>query len=140
MSWHNLPLNIEYLEYDIVNNVYDNIVYLKDALESYGYSVNTLTIVNAQVSTPIVEVVNKLLGIEDDLTKVCDVVFSPEYRTPWTLREEFILADYQRWVLILNDLYSTIIEDKGKWGVLQLSDCIPTINSLSIVIRGDSIA
>lgn len=119
MSWNNLPLQVKTLEAETVNKVYENIVYI--AIEAIAKGMATadllanLTEVEAEMSTPIALIGSILQSVEDDLTLLNEVSESIYYEGLVTITKYFRLEDYQRWILILNDLYSIIIEDKGEW-------------------------
>ena len=138
--WHNLDLNIATLEAETVNQVYENVLYLKQQAESKGITVSALVNPNASYNTQIADVLSVLQNTENDVSVINeDVTESIYFDEQKTIGSRFTLADYQRWVLCLNDLYDIIVNEKGQWGVLQLSDGIPTIDGKTIIIRGDSI-
>ena len=138
--WSDLDLNIATLEAETVNQVYENAAYLKQIAESKGITVSALTNPNASYSTPIANVLSVLQNTENDVAVINeDVTESIYFDERKTIGSRFTLADYQRWVLCLTDLYGIIVENKGQWGILQLSDGIPTIGGKTIIIRGDSI-
>lgn len=139
MSWTNLPITVETLEAATVNKVYENIQFLRDKLEEYEYTVDTLDVVNARYYTQIVDVRTQLQNVENDLTKINEGITSAYYIEHKDIGVRFKLTDYQRWVKILNDLYDILVNGKGRWGILTLSDCIPTINDQNILIRGETV-
>ena len=138
--WRDLDLIIETLEPETVNQVYENALYLKQQAESKGITVSSLTNPNASYSTQIADVLSVLQNTENDVAVINeDVTESIYFDEQKTIGYRFTLLDYQRWVLCLNDLYDIIVSGKGQWGILQLSDGIPTIDGKTIIIRGDSI-
>lgn len=138
--WRDLDLNITTLETETVNQVYENVAYLKQVAESKGITVSALTNPNARYDTQISDVLSVLQNTENDVAVINeDVTESIYFDEQKTIGSRFTLADYQRWVLCLNDLYDIIVNGKGKWGILQLSDGIPTIDGKTIIMRGDSI-
>lgn len=140
MSWHVLDLNPATLEAETVNFAYENLLFLKSAAEEKGLLVDALTNPNAQMSTEIAQVRGKLQDVEDDLTVINEqIAESMHYGEHFDIGSIFNLNDYQRWVLCLNDLYSIIIDNKGKWAILRLNNGTPTINDKPIILRGDKI-
>ena len=139
MSWINLDYDIKYLEKDIVNQVYGNIDYLRTALINAGYSVNSITNPDAAYATAIADVGSKLQTVENDLDVINDVVESIYWNGHYQISDYFVQANYWRWLDILRDAYDMIINGKGRWAILRLSDCIPTIDNKRIVIRGGTI-
>ena len=137
MSWHNLDFNISTLEAETVNNVFENIEFLRNAAIEKGISVETLTVLLAETDTIIAEIGAVLQNIENNITKINNVTESAYYREHKEIGKWFRLPDYQRWVLILSDLYDIIINEKGKWQILSLNDGIPTISNKKIIIRGE---
>lgn len=138
--WRDLDLNIATLEAETVNQVYENAAYLKQVAESKGITVSALTNPNARYDTPIADVLSVLQNTENDVAVINeDVTESIYFDEQKTIGSRFTLADYQRWVLCLYDLYDIIVNEKGQWGILQLSDGIPTIGGKTIIMRGDSI-
>lgn len=119
MSWNVLPLQIKTLEAETVNKVYENIVYI--AIEAIGKGMatidllNNMTEVEAEMSTPIALIGSILQSVEDDLSLLNEVSESVYYDGLVTITRYFRLEDYQRWILILNDLYDIIVEGKGEW-------------------------
>ena len=123
MSWNELELNIALLQPYIVNQVYENIEYLKGALETKGISVDTLQVVNAQYDTQIVDVANMLQSIENDLDKINDnKAQSTYYNEHKDIGNIFTVDDYNRWVLILNDLYDIIVNNKGIYKAIKIKE------------------
>lgn len=138
MAWVNLPFGIEYLTPDIVNQVTENARVLKQELENKGYTVDDLVNVLASRNTQIADFAGIVQDTDNNIFKIEDVI-SSIYGEPWEFGSSFIKEDYQRWVLILNDMCDIIINGKGQWGILQLNDCTPTIDGKKIVLRGDSV-
>lgn len=123
MSWNELELNIDVLQPYIVNQVYENIEYIKGALETKGISVDTLQVVNAKYDTQIVDVANKLQSIENDLDKINDNKAQSIYYTEHKdIGNIFTVDDYNRWVLILNDLYDIIANNKGIYKAIKIQE------------------
>lgn len=138
--WRDLDLNVATLEAETVNQVYENALYLKQQAESKGITVSSLVNPNASYNTQIADVLSVLQNTENDVAVINkDVAESIYYDEQKTIGSRFTLADYQRWVLCLTDLYDIIVNGKCKWGILKLSDGIPTIGGKTIIMRGDSI-
>lgn len=139
--WYTLDMNIKTLEADTVRiKLYNDIVFIREWLVDKGYSPSSLQSSYAYYNTPINQVRNELQKIEDniDVINSVDTIVSIYYDQHKTIGSTFTLEDYQRWVLILNDLLSTYRKNR-RWAKLRLSDCIPTIDGKEITIRGDEI-
>lgn len=152
--WHNLELDIQTLEAETINDVYENIQFLKDKLEEYGYTVATLDVVNAQYNTYIANILTQLQNVENDLTDINADVTSIYYKSHREIAEGqthrkkayFNKEAYDRWVNVLNDLYEIIIDGKGVWGVLRATDGVLRNSKKSTrrtdvvyAIRGDTL-
>ena len=142
--WRDLDLNIVTLEAETVNQVYQNVAYLKDVAESKGITVSALTNPNASYSTQIVTVLYVLQNAEDDVSTINeDVTESIYFDEHKTIGMWFRLEDYQRWVLCLNDLYDIIVNEKGQWGRLYLTQeqgqPFVQIENDDVYIRGDTL-
>jgi len=143
--WRDLDLNIATLEAETVNQVYENAAYLKQVAESKGITVSALTNPNASYSTQIVDVLSVLQNTENDVAVINeDVTESIYFDEQKTIGSRFTLSDYQRWVLCLSDLYDILVNEKGQWGQLYLTqeENQPDvqINENDVYIRGDMIA
>ena len=44
---------------------------------------------------------------------------------------------WQRWIDILNDMYSIVTGEKNKWCQMLCNDGYPTINGKKIIVRGN---
>lgn len=144
MMWNELELEIATLEAETVNKVYENIAFLKEQAELKGLTVRQIEAANAAMNTIIAEVGNVLQRVENGLTVINeDVTESIYYDEAKTIGSEFKLKDYQRWILCLRDLYDIIVNGKGKWGILRLTDSIPpvvpTFDGKIVIMRGESI-
>ena len=137
MAWQNLPEYVPTLEATTVNQAYDNIDYLRDAMISQGKTVDVLSPVHAEHSTPISEVVNILTNMEEDITILDEQVPSAFYVEPWEVSSSFTRENYKRWIMVMNDIYDIIINGKANWGRLRLSDGYPIIDGKRILMRGD---
>lgn len=135
MSWNELQLNIPSLEVDIVDKVYENIVVLKDKLEEMGYPSISVTNPNASYDVQIRNVINVLQTVENDLDALNNYKESVYWGEPKIISKWFTENSYRRWVRILNDIYDMTFGQKTDWAILELSDCIPTIDGLDIAIR-----
>jgi hypothetical protein len=147
MSWTDLPLNIDTLEYNIVNRVQENATILKDALVAAGYTVNYPTLYDAQLSTPIWRVRYVIQSTEDAIEAIEAVTPSVYFEGAKNFFDDgrFFLTAYQRWVLMLNDFYDIIINGKGQWGQMYLTaedgnpDAYELASGNDFYIRGDVI-
>lgn len=151
MSWHDLPLNVVTLEAETVNEVEEDIEYLRTAAIAAGVTVDVLNTVNAQMDTPTADVRGKLQAVEDNFTILKEDVTESLYYDedfPWygqgfTIFSLFKRENFRRWVLMLRDLYDIIVNGKGQWGqmYLTLEQGQPDvqINGNDVYIRGDVI-
>jgi hypothetical protein len=142
-----IEYDIDVLEGTTVVKVYNIIEELKDRLVSDGYTVENLDALSTRMpySVPVRLIRQQLQIIEDDLTKInIDEVQSIYYDNHIDVGMLFTLSDYQRWWLILHDLYDIIINGNNRWlqMTLSLEDGNPDaqdINNDDIWIRGDTI-
>lgn len=144
MSWHELELNIPTLEAETVNNVYENIEYLKNALEELEYSVGSITAPNASYDTQIYQIKDKLQTVENDIAVINLVIESIYFDEAKSIGTYFKLVDYQRWVNILNDIYDILFNGKGAWCMMTLTGetgnpDAQDVYGNDIYIRGDTI-
>lgn len=138
--WNELPKDIPTLEVEIVNKTYENLCLLRDKAIEKGLTVREFIEVEASHSTLVAAVRDELNHIEDAIQTLDeDVSESIYYGERKIIGSYFDYWDYLRWVNVINDLHGIVFENKGKWGVLQLSDGCPTIDSKKIIIRGDGI-
>lgn len=145
MSWHNMDMYVTTLTAATVNHVSDNIAYLKEQAELKGVTVREIAAANASLDTIIAEVGNVLQRVETGITVIDeDVAESLYYGDSKNIGRYFSLEDYQRWVLCLNDLYDIIVNEKGQWGQIYLTqeENQPDvqIDENDVYIRGDLIA
>ena len=142
--WRDLELNIATLEAETVNQVYENALYLKQQAESRGITVSELVNSNASYSTQIADVLSVLQNTENDVSVINeDVTESVYFNEKKTIGSHFTLADYQRWVLCLKDLYDIIVNGKGQWSRLYLTQeqgqPFVQIDNNDVFIRGNII-
>lgn len=127
-----LDLYVQTLEAETVNQAYSELSYLATQAQ-----VPVIEQVNASYSTEICDVKPTLQTMERNFDALNAVVESIYWEQSKTVGVYFRLEDYQRWVNMLRDLFDIIINGKGQWGILQLSDGIPTIDGKSIIMRGE---
>lgn len=145
MSWNELDLYIDTLEAETVNAVMENVSFLRQELVNKGFTVDSFVNVSASMKDYIAYIRGILQDVETEIGKINEAyknsthIESRYYYEETTYGAYFRKTDYQRWVLILNDLYDIIVNGNGRWVFLQLTDCIPTINGEDILLRGDSI-
>lgn len=147
MEWIDLDLNLRYLNAEDVNNVYNNCLYIAEALEDLQASIDSSDVVDpgATMQSEIGEIQEILQTVEDDINVINEGDFeginivSQYYDEPKTIGMYFRLSDYQRWVMILNDLKSII--DNGIWQILSLQYDVPVFtNNKILVLRGERLA
>lgn len=144
MSWTEMDRNIATLEASTIWQIYDNIEFIKQQLDLryqiYGEppQVDTLIVPDADYDTPVAQVKAELEKIESDLDKLCASCESIYWKEHKTIYSHFILADYQRWVDILNEYKNRILPENRGWAILELSDGLPTFeDGKYVAIRGE---
>lgn len=147
MEWIDLNLNLRYLNAEDVNNVYNNCLYIAEALEDLQASIDSSDVVDpgATMQSEIGEIQEILQTVEDDINVINEGDFeginivSQYYDEAKTIGMYFRLSDYQRWVMILNDLKSIL--ENGIWQILSLQYEVPVFtNNKILVLRGERLA
>lgn len=123
MIWEKLKYPIQKVTAEVVNDVRNNIEFLQLEMINRGLTVDKLVGKSAWYGVQIADVVKILQGVENDIDVINETIAeSIYYKDPNIIGNSFSAEEYHRWVLILNDMYDIIINDKGYYSTLILSD------------------
>lgn len=140
-TWYDYSEPLEILNAEDVQHIYSNMQTIHSLLVSKGYSLESLNEIDAQKSTPLIEMLALLQNIEYNL----DRLNNPEILSIYYIEPKIIgdiapdINDIWRWVQILNEMYNILMGDFGKWQYILLNDGYPTINGRKLLIRGENI-
>ena len=137
-SWNKIELNPRTLEDQTINKIQENIQYLYEKIKK-EYDIEELESVEASKRTPISQIGNILRGIEKNLDIINSTPYESRYYVePNEIYRKFDRKDYQRWILILNDIYDIIVNGKLKYVNLIEHDGFNLIdkNGFNLIARG----
>lgn len=140
-TWYDYSEPLEILNAEDVQHIYSNMQTVHSLLVSKGYSLDGLEKIDAQKSTPLIEMLALLQNIEYNLDRLNDPeIISIYYIEPKTIGDIAPnINDIWRWIQILNEMYNILMGDFGKWQYILLDDGYPTINGKKLLIRGENI-
>lgn len=139
-TWIDIPYKPKTLEAETVQNADNDEEFIYQALIDIGLTPatqETIAHTIAEYKTPIANVRTQLRTIESNLNILKELTESVYYGEAVDIGSYFTKEMYQRWYDILYDYKNNIIPDNRGWAILELSDCIPTIDGKDIAIRGE---